>query len=110
MLPDWQLGVVLSESDSQARLGWLQPAPGVSQPPVPQTGMLSLADVAWARPVKDGKPGPAPHKMADVVQPGDVVMVQPLEFRLLPADAASGTPIRAWLAPDSAGPGCARVA
>ena len=89
MLPDWQLGVVLSESDSQARLGWLQPAPGVSQPPVPQTGMLSLADVAWARPVKDGKPGPAPHKMADVVQPGDVVMVQPLE------SAAAGPPHRA---------------
>jgi len=77
MLPDWQLGVVLSETDSEATLGWLQPVLGVNQPPVPQTGVISLSDVAWARAVKDNKPGPAPRKMADVMQAGDVVMVQP---------------------------------
>jgi len=87
MLPDWQLGVVLSETDSEAKLGWLQPAPGINQPPVPETGVVTLADVAWARPVKDNKPGTAPHRMADVMQPGDVVMVQP------PApDGAAATP------------------
>ncbi len=77
MLPDWRLAVVLSLSDADAKLGWLDPAAQTNQPPQPRTGTLALSDVAWARPVKDGKPGPAPHKMADVVQPGDVVMVDP---------------------------------
>ncbi|HUN42870.1 MAG TPA: PBP1A family penicillin-binding protein [Acetobacteraceae bacterium] len=79
MLRDWRLGVVLSESDSAARLGWLEPAPGINQPPIPRTGVIALADIAWARPVQDGKPGPAPRKIADVMQPGDVVMVQPAD-------------------------------
>jgi len=77
MLPDWRLGVVLSESDTEARLGWLEPVPGINQPPAPRKGVIALADVAWARQVKDGKPGPVPRKMADVMQTGDVVMVQP---------------------------------
>ena len=78
MLPDWQLGVVLSVSDSAAKLGWLVPAAQPNQPPQQRTGILTLSEVAWARLVKDGKPGPVPRKMADVVQPGDVVMVQPI--------------------------------
>lgn len=77
MLPDWRLGVVLSVSESEAKLGWLEPAAQSNQPPQPATGVLPLSDVAWARQVKDGKPGPAPRKMAEVVQPGDVVMVEP---------------------------------
>ncbi len=36
-----------------------------------------LSDIAWARPVKDGKPGAVPRRIADVMQPGDVVMVEP---------------------------------
>ena len=81
MLPDWRLGVVLETTDSEAKLGWLdagrpgEPGRCRRQPRMP--AMLPLSDVAWARPVKDGKLGPAPRRMADVVKPGDVVMVEP---------------------------------
>ena len=64
-----------SATDGEARLGWLDA--GRAQTPQPRTGALLLSDLAWARPVRDGKPGPAPRRMADVVQQGDVVMVEP---------------------------------
>jgi len=91
MLPDWRLGVVLSLSDGEAKLGWLEPAAQPNQPPQARAGVLTLSDAAWARPVKDGKPGPAPRKMADVMQPGDVVMVEPTAAGAAAA-AASATP------------------
>jgi penicillin-binding protein 1A len=69
MLPTWRLAVVLEMTDGEARLGWLDPQPHL--------GTLPLSDVSWARPVKDGKPGPAPRRMSDVVQQGDVIMVEP---------------------------------
>lgn len=75
MLPDWQLAVVLSATDTDAKLGWLAPAQQPGQPPQQRSGVIPLSDVTWARPVKDGKPGPAPRRIADVMQPGDVVMV-----------------------------------
>ncbi len=71
ILPDWKLAAVLETTDSEARLGWLD-ASGQSH-----NGTLPLSDIAWARPVKDGKPGPAPRRMTDVMQQGDVVMVEP---------------------------------
>ncbi len=86
MLMDWRLGVVLSLSDSEARLGWLDPPAQANQPPPTHTGALTLSEVAWARTVKDGKPGPVPRRMADVVQTGDVVMIEPN----VAATAASG--------------------
>jgi penicillin-binding protein 1A len=89
MLPDWRLGVVLSLTDSEAKLGWLDPAAQANQAPQPRIGVLPLSDVAWARVVKDGKPGPAPRRMADVVQPGDVVMVEPTAPAAAPAAAAT---------------------
>ena len=64
ILPDWRLAVVLDETDSQARLGWLDPASQIGATPQQHTGVVSLSDVAWARQVKDGKPGPAPRRMA----------------------------------------------
>jgi penicillin-binding protein 1A len=72
MLPDWRLAVVLDETDSEARLGWLETAGQTPQ----QIGSVPLSDLAWARPIKDGKPGGAPRRMADIVQPGDVVMIE----------------------------------
>ena len=77
MLPDWKLAVVLSETDSEARLGWLEPTGQADQSPQQRTGVLPLSEVTWARPVKDGKPGATPRRIADVMQPGDVVMVEP---------------------------------
>ena len=80
MPAEWQLAVVLKVGAGQAELGWLDYPPqegaGVVQP-VPRRVALYLADLGWARPVRDGHLGGVPRHMADVVQRGDVVMVEP---------------------------------
>jgi penicillin-binding protein 1A len=86
MLPNWRLAVVLNVSEAAARLGWLNNG-------AQQTGFLPLSDVAWARPVKDGNLGPVPHKMDDVVQPGDVVMVDPVASSTTAAVALRQIPV-----------------
>jgi penicillin-binding protein 1A len=73
MLPDWKLAVVLETTDAEARVGWLDPPGQASQP---HTGGLVLSDLTWARVIKDGKPGPVPRRMADVVQSGDEVAIE----------------------------------
>ncbi len=86
MLPDWRLAVALETTDAEAKLGWLdtpaqpvpgQAAPGQAAPGQAKVGTLLLSDLAWARPATDGKLGPSPRRMGDVVKPGDVVMVEP---------------------------------
>jgi penicillin-binding protein 1A len=76
MLADWRLGVVIEASDSEARVGFMERLPG-STVQQPRTLPLPFADLAWARPLKDGKLGPAPRRLADVIQPGDVIMIEP---------------------------------
>jgi penicillin-binding protein 1A len=71
MLPDWKLAVILQTTDTEANLGW------TDSQGQPHTGALSLSDVSWARPVRDNKPGAAPRRITDVLQQGDVVMVEP---------------------------------
>ena len=71
MLASWKLAIVASLTDSTAKVEWL------NQLGERRAAMLGLPDVSWARPVHDGKPGPQPRRMADVVQVGDVVMIQP---------------------------------
>jgi penicillin-binding protein 1A len=71
MLPNWRLAVVARTTESEARIDWLTPT-GERR-----TAVLALQDLAWARPVHDGKPGPAPRRITDVVQTGDVVMIEP---------------------------------
>jgi penicillin-binding protein 1A len=80
LLPAWRLGLVLDITDTQARIGWLEKSSQATQPapPEPQIGTVPLSDIAWARPVHDGKPGAAPRRIADVLLPGDVVMVEPI--------------------------------
>ena len=39
---------------------------------------MFLADTGWARPVSNGNRGPVPRRMSDVLQPGDVVMAEPV--------------------------------
>jgi penicillin-binding protein 1A len=83
MLPAWRLAVVLEASNTEAKLGFLDHN-------APRTLPMFLPDLGWARPVHDGKPGAAPKRIGDVVQPGDVVMVEPQ-----PATPAAGkTPAR----------------
>jgi penicillin-binding protein 1A len=63
----WELAVVLSVSDQAAAIGLNGN----------RTGVLPWNEMKWARPwMKDQHVGPMPRKPAEVVQPGDVVLVQ----------------------------------
>jgi len=84
ILPGWQLAVVLSATDVQASLGLIDRIPGIAVP-LPRVLPLNMADLDWARTNRAGQLGPNPKKIGDVVQPGDVVMVQ-----IIPATPARG--------------------
>ncbi|MGE0224872.1 MAG: penicillin-binding protein 1A [Acetobacteraceae bacterium] len=93
MLPDWRLALVLSTSDSEARLGWIEAQSG--QPigaSTQKTAPLLLQDIAWARPVRDGRTGPPPRKITDVMRVGDVVMIEPPAAAETQAPAPVATP------------------
>lgn len=77
MLPAWQLAVVLETTDTEAKLGILEHQSGAVAD-TPRVLPMQLADLGWARtPPHDAVPlGPPPRRMADVVKPGDVVMVE----------------------------------
>jgi penicillin-binding protein 1A len=63
---DWRLAVVLDTRSSEAAIGF---ADG-------QKGRIPFAEMKWARPERDdGGVGPEPHRPADVVKAGDVVLV-----------------------------------
>ena len=67
MLEEWGLAVVLEVSDSQAKIGFVEKDQSV----------LKTSDVKWARTYKgDDSLGPAISKMSQVVEMGDVIMVQ----------------------------------
>lgn len=79
MLPEWRLAAVLDVTDGDAKVGWVERAPG--QPASMGTSRvlpLPLSDVAWARPVRSNGLGPVPRKMGEVLQPGDVVLIEPV--------------------------------
>lgn len=82
MLDAWRLGVVLSETAGEAKVGWLAKAPAdaADEPAraATHTGTLRLAGLAWARPVeKGGWLGPSPRSLADIARVGAVIMVEP---------------------------------
>jgi penicillin-binding protein 1A len=81
MLPSWRLGAVLQVSPGEARIGWFAPptdvVPGQTSPGQPRMGTMLLSDLHWARPAQNGRLGPPPRQMSDVVKPGDVVMIEP---------------------------------
>jgi penicillin-binding protein 1A len=76
MLPSWTLAVVASVTDAEAKVEWL------NHDAERRNAMLALSDVTWARPQRDGKLGPTPRRMGDVVQVGDVVMIEPPSVQL----------------------------
>jgi penicillin-binding protein 1A len=91
MMPEWRLAVALEVRDREARMAWLE-RPDARTAPQPRTGTLYIEEVTpWARPVRDGRMGPAPRRLQEVIAPGDVVMVE-----TLPATPAQGrtTPAR----------------
>ena len=72
MLPHWTLGVVLSETPTTARIGWLdEPGDAAGPPAASHTSPMEWNDTSWARTSRG-----APRRMADIVHPGDVVMVE----------------------------------
>ncbi len=77
MLPAWRLAVVLDETPSGARLGYLRPDEAGDAMQA-RTGEVRLSDLGWARPVlSGGQLGGSPHRIGDVLAPGDIVMVEP---------------------------------
>jgi len=86
----WRLAVVLETSDQAARIG-LQPGrdPGGAISKARDVGIVALDGVKWAK-VK----GRAPTKVSQILEPGDVVYVEPDkvagQFRLHQIPEVSG--------------------
>jgi penicillin-binding protein 1A len=77
MLPAWRVGVVLSTTDNDARVGWLSGLGERGVTPEPKLGEIPMSDVTWARPAHGDELGPAPKRITDVMRTGDVVMIEP---------------------------------
>ena len=75
MLAEWRLAVVTDISNDEAKLGWLDRS---GPTPVARNGSVYLSDLGWARPVRSNGLGPAPRRITDILQVGDVVMAEPL--------------------------------
>jgi penicillin-binding protein 1A len=98
MLPTWQLAVVLNITEGEARVGWLSGVGVRGATPQPHLGEIPMSDVAWARPLHGDELGPAPKRISDVMQTGDVVMVELAQAPQPPA-AKPGKPAQVEQAP-----------
>jgi penicillin-binding protein 1A len=89
MPSDWRLAAVLSTSERDARLAWVE---GNAEGTLDLSfATMPLEEAVWARrSLENDRFGPQPRRMADVVAPGDVVMVE----RLGAVPAAGRTPGR----------------
>ena len=77
----WRLAMVTRSDGEGAAIGFADGA----------TGHIPFSDMRWARPWRpNGNFGPAPRTAADVVKPGDVVMVAPI-----PAASSKGETVNA---------------
>ncbi len=67
LLPEWRVGVVLEETGGDARVGWLDAAPGQAPADAtPRIGSIQPGDLGWGR-----------HRVGDALHVGDVIMVEP---------------------------------
>jgi len=67
---DWRLAIALEVGAEQVKLGFADGS----------LGTLPLAEMKWARPsLGENHVGPEVKKPADVLKPGDVAMVEPVE-------------------------------
>jgi len=65
----WQLAIVLSVDAKGAQIGLTSG----------DIGSIPFSELAWARQVlKDQRYGPPPHKAADVLAAGDIILVEPV--------------------------------
>jgi penicillin-binding protein 1A len=96
-LPGWRTAVVLDLADQEARLGLLERGARPGVPPQPRILTLPMAEMAWARrSLPENRLGPTPRRPADVLSPGDIVLVEVLEAEPAVA-AARGRAARAAL-------------
>lgn len=75
----WKMAVVLETSDQSARIGF-QPGrePGGAVVKERQVGLIGLEGVKWAKPANGPNRGKVPAKVNQVLEPGDVIYVEPL--------------------------------
>ena len=75
----WRLAVVLETADQSARIGF-QPArePGGAVVKERQIGIITLDGVKWAKAAEGPDRGKMPGKVSQVLEPGDVIYVEPL--------------------------------
>jgi penicillin-binding protein 1A len=92
----WRLAVVLESGDASARVG-LQPVrdPGGTVSKGREIGTVPLEELKWAKPVSGPMRGKVPVKASQVLEPGDVVYVEPMagkddQFRLHQVPEVSG--------------------
>ena len=92
----WRLAVVLESGDASARVG-LQPVrdPGGAVSKAREIGTVPLEGLKWAKPASGPMRGKVPAKASQVLEPGDVVYVEPMagkddQFRLHQVPEVSG--------------------
>jgi penicillin-binding protein 1A len=79
----WRLAMVTRGDADGAAIGFSNGA----------TGRIPFSEMRWARPWRGaGNFGPYPRSAADVVKPGDVVMVEPIKGSPSKGEAASDKP------------------
>jgi penicillin-binding protein 1A len=87
---NWQLALVLRTQGDGAEIGLKDGA----------TGLIPFSQMRWARPLReDGSLGASPRNAADVVKPGDVVLVDPLPDAPEPKKLASARKLAALAKP-----------
>ena len=92
----WRLAVVLESGDASARVG-MQPVrdPGGAVSKAREIGTVPLEGLKWAKPASGPMRGKVPVKASQVLEPGDVVYVEPMagkddQFRLHQVPEVSG--------------------
>ena len=58
-------------------MGWLSGLGIRGVTPEPRLSFIPMSDVGWARPLRNDDLGPYPKRITDVMQTGDVVMIEP---------------------------------
>jgi penicillin-binding protein 1A len=77
----WRLGMVVRSEPDGAAIGFANGA----------SGRIPFSEMRWARPrYNNGTFGPYPRSAADVVKPGDVVMVDPVAAAKAEANSGKG--------------------
>ncbi len=75
----WKMAVVLETSDQSARIGFQPPRePGGAVVRERRVGIVPMEGVKWAKAASGPGRGRAPTKVGQVLEPGDVIYVEPL--------------------------------